>query len=332
MSRYQIKDMAIAILNWNGRHLLEQFLPSVMRYSNDAPIYIIDNASTDDSVAFIETTYPLITVIQLDNNYGYAGGYNIGLKHIKEPLVCCLNSDIEVSENWLSPILNTFNSSPKLAFVQPKILNYKHPHLFEYAGAAGGFIDKYGYPYCRGRIFESIEEDTGQYNDNIDVFWASGACLFAKQKVFNELRGFDKDFFAHMEEIDLCWRAKNAGYQIRYNGMSTVYHLGGGTLQNQNPQKTFLNFRNSLSTLVKNSPKPFLLVIARLILDGIAALRFLIQLKPQHFWAIIKAHFSFYSYLPQMLKKRKEQKTKIKTYYAINSILWQYFVKGKTNI
>ena len=245
--------IAVVILNWNGIELLKKFLPSVMAHSKEATIYVADNASTDDSVDFVKLNYPEIIVIQNSQNGGYAKGYNDALKHIDEDLFCLLNNDIKVTENWLSPILSEFNKNNKTAIIQPKILDYKNPDYFEYAGAAGGYIDKYAYPYCRGRIFNTIEKDHQQYNDYKTIFWASGACLFIRKSVFQSLNGFDASFFAHMEEIDLCWRAYNLNYETKYIGDSIVFHVGGATLQNTNPKKTYLNFRNSIYTLTKNA-------------------------------------------------------------------------------
>ena len=322
--------LAIIILNWNGKKLLEQFLPSVIQHSKGADIYVADNASTDDSIAFIKSNYPTITVIQNKENAGYAKGYNDALKSVNADVFCLLNSDVEVTQNWLNPIVNTFKEDTNTAVIQPKLLDYNKKDYFEYAGAAGGFIDKYGYPYCRGRIFNTVEKDLGQYNDSTEIFWASGACMFIKRDVFKELHGFDELYFAHMEEIDLCWRAKNLGYVIKYVGSSEIYHVGGATLKNSNPKKTFLNFRNSLFTLTKNA-NGFILgkIFVRLILDGIAAIKFLIEFKPKHTIAIIKAHFSYYYHLNQVLTQRKSIKNKIK-YYSRTSIVCDYFVNRKT--
>lgn len=327
---FQIKDIAIVILNWNGKALLEQFLPSVISNSDSAHIYVADNCSTDTSIDYISKNFPEITIIQNSENGGYAKGYNDALQHIEEPLFCLLNNDVEVTENWLDPIIKTFNEDENIAIIQPKIMDYKNKSYFEYAGAAGGFIDALGYPYCRGRIFESIEKDLGQYDDVATIFWASGACLFIKNQVFKTLNGFDESFFAHMEEIDLCWRAYNANYTTKYVGSSTIYHVGGATLHNSHPRKTYLNFRNSLYTLTKNTDsKLFLRVLARMALDGIAGLRFLAQLKPKHFFAILKAHVSFYKNLSLLLRKRKSL-VKRKNYYKIRCIVWNYFIKKKT--
>ncbi len=321
--------VAIVILNWNGKHLLEQFLPSVINYSKDATIYVADNASTDTSVAFIKQNFPSITIIQNSSNGGYAKGYNDALNKVKEDILCLLNSDIEVTENWLEPIISEFKSNQATAIIQPKILDYKQKEYFEYAGAAGGFIDKYGYPFCRGRIFETVEKDTNQYSDVSQIFWASGACFFIRKHVFDKLNGFDDTFFAHMEEIDLCWRAFNENYITKYIGASKVYHVGGATLQNSNPKKTYLNFRNSLFCITKNAyGNLFLLIFVRLVLDGIAALKFLTEFKLNHCLAILKAHFSFYKNLPVLFRKRKLLIQR-KSYYKTTSIVWSYYVKNK---
>ncbi|UKM63746.1 glycosyltransferase family 2 protein [Flavobacteriaceae bacterium GSB9] len=320
-------NIAIVILNWNGKALLEQFLPSVIKYSSEATIYLADNASTDSSIKFVETHFPSIKIIKNKENGGYAKGYNDALKQIDADIYCLLNSDVEVTENWIQPVVELFNIEKNTVIVQPKILDYKKKSFFEYAGAAGGFIDKYGYPFCRGRIFNTIEKDYGQYNDITEIFWASGACLFVRSTVFKELNGFDEHFFAHMEEIDLCWRAKNRGYTVQYVGHSTVFHVGGATLSNSNPKKTFLNFRNSLFALTKNASGPiFSKLFTRLVLDGIAAFKFLWEFKPRHIAAIIKAHFSFYFHLKRLLKQRRAQKNKI-NYYQKPSIVVDYFIK-----
>ena len=322
---------AIVILNWNGKKLLEQFLPSVINFSKDeADVYVADNASTDDSIQFIKEHFPSVKIIQNAANGGYAKGYNDALQHIEADIFCLVNSDIEVTQNWLSPILNTFKSEKDTAIIQPKILDFKEKSKFEYAGAAGGFIDKYGYPYCRGRMFDTLETDNNQFNNTEQIFWASGACFLIRSSVFFELSGFDEDYFAHQEEIDLCWRAKNKGYDIKYVGDSTVYHVGGATLQNINPKKTYLNFRNSLLSLVKNLPASqlFPVIFSRLVLDGFAGIKFIIDLKPSHTFAILKAHFSFYKNLNKFLKKRNQLQQQ-SNYYKHNSVVWQYYAKGR---
>ncbi|KAB1160007.1 glycosyltransferase family 2 protein [Tenacibaculum aiptasiae] len=318
---------AIVILNWNGKKLLEQFLPSVVNFSsNEAKVYVADNASTDDSIAFVKEHYPSVKIVENKENGGYAKGYNDALQHIDADIYCLLNSDIEVTENWLTPILKTFKEEENTAIIQPKLLDFKDKTKFEYAGAGGGFIDLYGYPYCRGRVFNHLETDNGQFNDTTSIFWASGACLFIRSEVYHKLHGFDEDYFAHQEEIDLCWRAQNEGYTIKYVGSSTVYHVGGATLQESNPHKTFLNFRNSLLNIVKNVPKQWFLfvVFSRLILDGVAGLKFMLELRPIHTWAILKAHFSFYKNFFKFLNKRKTLQKK-SNYNLHTSIVWQYF-------
>ncbi|GAA3606225.1 glycosyltransferase family 2 protein [Flavivirga amylovorans] len=323
--------IAIVILNWNGKKLLEQFLPPVIEHSKEAEVYVADNASTDDSVSFIKTNYPTIKIIQNKENGGFAKGYNDALKDIEADIFCLLNSDVEVTPNWLLPVIETFNKEINTAIIQPKLLDYKNKSYFEYAGAAGGFIDKYGYPYCRGRIFNTIEKDIGQFNDRSEIFWASGACFFIRKSVFKEIHGFDEYFFAHMEEIDLCWRAKNLGYSIKYVGTSEIYHVGGATLDTTNPKKTYLNFRNSLFALTKNANGLlFPLILVRLILDGMAGIKFLLELKPMHTIAVVKAHLGFYNNLRRLLKQRKSTKNKIK-YYQKTSIVVDYFVNKKTN-
>ena len=320
--------IAVVILNWNGEKLLEQFLPSIVNYSPEADIYVADNASTDDSVSYLKAFFPTVKIIQNDSNLGFAEGYNEALKHVNSDIFALVNSDIEVTENWLKPIIETFENEPKTAIIQPKLLDFKRKEYFEYAGAAGGFLDKYGYPYCRGRVFETLEKDNGQYDDNCEIFWASGACFFIRSSVYKELKGFDADFFAHQEEIDLCWRAFNKGHQIKYNSQSVVYHVGGATLQQGNPMKTFLNFRNSLLMLLKNLPKNKLIpiILTRLLLDGIAGIQFLFQGKFKHFTAILKAHFSFYSLYSVHYKKRALFQSE--KYYKIKSIVFQYYAKA----
>ncbi len=324
----QLLTLAIAILNYNGRTWLEKFLPKVFQYSQEFPIYIIDNSSTDDSIEWIKSQNLEISIIQNQENYGFAEGYNQGLKKIKAEVYCLLNSDVEVTENWIFPVLQVFQKYENIAAVQPKILDYNRRNYFEYAGAAGGFIDNLGYPYCRGRLFFDIEEDQGQYDDISEIFWATGACLFVKSKCFWKVGGFDATYFAHMEEIDLCWRLKNEGFQIYYTGFSAVYHVGGGTLDASSPKKTFLNIRNSLFNLVKNLPKNhvFIVILQRLILDGLAAFYFLFSSGFSHFFAVVRAHFSFYWHLPEMLKKRKAG---IKNYYATKYIVIEYFFKRR---
>ena len=325
-----MKKIAVVVLNWNGAKLLEQFLPSIIQYSDEAKIYIADNASTDTSIAVIKEQFPSVTIIQNDGNYGFAKGYNVALQQVQEEYYALVNSDVEVTENWLAPMLSIFETEPNVGIIQPKILDYKNKAYFEYAGAAGGFIDQFGYPYCRGRIFETIEKDNGQYNDELEIFWASGACFFIRKEVYQKLNGFDGDFFAHQEEIDLCWRAFNLGYKAKYTSQSVVYHVGGATLNNSNPKKTFLNFRNSLLMLTKNLPENKLVPIlfARLLLDGLAGIQFIFKGKFIHCWAILKAHFHFYHLINKTLKKRKG--TQSNSYYHSKNIVYSYFLKNGT--
>ncbi|OGS72522.1 MAG: glycosyl transferase family 2 [Flavobacteria bacterium RIFCSPLOWO2_12_FULL_31_7] len=320
---------AVVILNWNGAKLLQQFLPSVIQFSPTATIYVADNASTDSSIAVLKTEFPSVKIIENTGNFGFAKCYNEALKFVEEPYYALVNSDIEVTENWLQPIENIFDNEPKTAIIQPKLLDFKKKTHFEYAGAAGGFIDKYGYPFCKGRIFDTLEEDLGQYNQETEVFWATGACFFIRKEVYRTLQGFDDDFFAHQEEIDLCWRANNLGFTAKYCPTSVVFHLGGATLNEANPKKTFLNFRNSLLMLTKNLPKEklFSIIFMRLCLDGIAGMQFIFQGKFKHTWAILKAHFEYYHLISRNLKKRNShQKT---DYFHTKSIVWSYFVQKK---
>ncbi len=318
--------VAVVILNWNGKQLLEQFLPSVVQYSKEATVYVADNASTDDSVAFIKDQFPEVSIVVNPTNTGYAGGYNNALQHIEADVYALVNSDIEVTENWLQPIIKAFQNEPTTAIIQPKILDYKNKDYFEYAGAAGGFIDQYGYPFCRGRIFNTLEKDLGQYDTNQEIFWASGACFFIRSNVYKELKGFDTSFFAHQEEIDLCWRAINKGHTIKYLFESKVFHVGGATLQQGNPKKTELNFRNSLLMLTKNLPKKvlFRVLFIRMVLDGIAGIKFLLEGQPKHLVAVLKAHFSFYQRFAINFNKRGTyQESK---YYYTKSIVLSYFI------
>lgn len=322
-----MNTIAVVILNWNGNALLEQFLPYIIKFSEGAAIYVADNASTDSSVAYIKQNYPHVNIIRNKGNYGYAKGYNEALHFVKEDIYALVNSDVEVTEGWLVPVLELFEADLQTAIIQPKILDFYNKESFEYAGAAGGFIDKYGYPFCRGRIFNTIEHDTEQYNDTSEIFWASGACLFIRKSVFRELGGFDSDFYAHQEEIDLCWRAFNANHKARFCHTSVIYHVGGATLSSSSPKKTYLNFKNSLLMLIKNLPanRLFPVIFIRLCYDGLAGIRFISQLKFGHTWAIIKAHYYMYFNLYRFLHKR--QGNKYNNYFKCNSIVYQYFVK-----
>lgn len=310
----------IVILNWNGRAYLERFLPSVLARSGGVPVVVADNGSTDDSLAFLQATYPQVEIVSLGRNYGFAEGYNLALRQIAAGYFLLLNSDIEVTPGWLDPLVRALDEDPSVAAVSPKIRSYRDPSQFEYAGASGGFIDFLGYPFCRGRILDSIEADDGQYDDARDVFWASGACMLVRSDVFGRLGGFDGDFFAHMEEIDFCWRARLAGYRIRVEPASYVLHVGGGTLPNNNPQKIYLNFRNNLSMLFKNlSPVAFWPVLfARMALDGVAAFVFLLQGRPDFFRKVFVAHMDFHRQRKSLHEKRRRiQRSRVARPYGI---------------
>lgn len=323
--------VAIAILNWNGKNWLKKFLPSVIKYSQDAEIFVIDNASTDDSIQYLKSHFPQVKIIQNKSNSGFAAGYNEGLKSINADIYCLLNSDVEVTENWLSPITKLFSENQDIAAIQPKILDYNQKDKFEFAGAGGGLIDNLGYPYCRGRVFENIEFDNGQYDDETEIFWASGCSLFIRSNDFWNMNGFDERFFAHQEEIDLCWRLKNAGRKIYYTGKSTIYHVGGGTLKKENPEKTYLNFRNNLSMMLKNLPssKVFFILFFRLHLDGYAAFYLAYKNGWKFLWAVLKAHVFFYIQLPKSIQLR--QKHQIDPYYQTKWLMFKHFLGSKNN-
>lgn len=317
-------NVAVVILNYNGRNFLEKFLPSVLNNADGCEIIVADNASTDDSIEFLRKTYPSIRLIELPKNLGFAGGYNAALEQISAEYYVLLNSDVEVTPNWIRPIIDLMSTNPQIAACQPKIKSFHQKTHFEYAGAAGGYIDWLGYPFCRGRVFDSYEEDLGQYNDTKEVFWATGACLFVRAAVFHKLGGFDELFFAHMEEIDLCWRLKNAGNQIFYCSKSVVFHVGGGTLHKSNPHKTYLNYRNGLAMLYKNLPthKLVFTLLIRLILDGISGIKLLFDGSLADFLAVIKAHFAFYAMIPKLERKSPKEVSQI---YQ-KSIVLEYFV------
>ena len=319
-------------MNWNGRKLLEKFLPSVVQFSEgQADIYVADNNSSDDSIEFLLKNYPQVEIVQNETNGGYAKGYNDALARINADVYALVNSDIEVTEGWLNPVIEEFKKNRKTGIVQPKLLDFKDKSKFEYAGAGGGFVDFMGYPFCRGRIFMELEKDKGQYDDSANIFWASGACFFIRSEIYHQLGGFDEDYFAHQEEIDLCWRVQNEGLQVRYVGSSCVYHVGGATLRESHPRKTFLNFRNSLFTIAKNVPKRyvFIVVLLRLLLDAVAGVKFVVELRPIHTWSIIKAHLSFYAHLPTMMRKRRKLSFKQTRYFDCFSIVWQHFILRK---
>ncbi|CAN5830999.1 glycosyltransferase family 2 protein [soil metagenome] len=329
-------NVAVVILNWNGRKFLEDFLPSVIQHNPDfSEIIVADNASTDDSIAWLNKNYPAVRVIRNSSNGGFAKGYNEVLAQVEADYFILLNSDVEVTKGWITPVIELMEKDHSIAAAQPKIRAFHAKEYFEYAGAAGGFIDKYGYPFCRGRIFETVEQDNGQYDDDAEIFWATGACMFVRASVWKEMGGLDEDFFAHMEEIDLCWRMRNRGYKIMYCGKSIVYHVGGGTLGKHSPQKTYLNFRNNLMLLLKNKQGPFLFfkIFWRMCLDFIAGMKFLLAGEPAHFWAVQRGHFGFYARVPKTRKKRLALKKNIKTFATKGiykkSIVAEYFLRGK---
>ena len=288
--------------------MLQEFLPSVVKHSASAEIVVADNGSTDDSVDFIRTNYPQIQLVINDKNYGFAEGYNKALVHVDADYYVILNSDVEVTPNWIEPVVELMESDENIAICQPKLLSHINRENFEYAGGAGGFIDRFGYPFCRGRVFSTLEKDEGQYDDVREVFWATGAAMFVKAPLFHKLGGFDGDFFAHMEEIDFCWRAKNSGYKVMYCPASKIYHVGGGTLPPSSPFKTFLNFRNNFALLYKNLRRISIAYVfpARIVLDYVAAVRFLTEGKPKEFWAVVRAHFAFYGMVPSLTRKRRK--------------------------
>jgi len=299
---------AVVILNWNGKAFLQKFLPSVLKNSlQHARVIVADNASTDNSVTFLQSEFPQVEIIENKENGGFAKGYNDALAQVEADYYILLNSDIEVTPNWIAPVIQLMAKDSNIAACQPVIRSYYAPEYFEYAGAAGGFIDKYGYPFCRGRLFQYIEEDKGQYNDVREVFWATGACLFVRADLFRQLGGFDEDFFAHMEEIDFCWRLKHLGYKIMVCPESKVYHVGGGTLPKKSSFKTYLNMRNNIALLYKNLPSDRLrwILASRLILDGVAAFKFLIDGGFGDFWAVVRAHMSFLRNFKRNHAKRK---------------------------
>ena len=326
----QPKKIALLILNWNGVKLLETYLPTVVKHnSSESEIIVVDNASDDNSILFLQNTYPYLKRIEFKENYGFAKGYNKAINLITHKYVVLLNSDVRVTKNWLQAPLEFLNSNTDYAACQPKILDDKMPLKFEYAGASGGYIDILGYPFCRGRIFKSLEDDYGQYDQIKDIFWASGAALFIRREIYLKLGGLDESFFAHQEEIDLCWRILNEGHKIACIPQSIVYHLGGASLDKSRPKKTFLNFRNNLIMLLKNLPLYALpIIFTRLILDGLAGIKFITEGKFIHSFAIFKAHISFYLKIPSTLKKRRKTTAISSEIKYKGSILTDYYFKG----
>ncbi|MGC4021047.1 MAG: glycosyltransferase family 2 protein [Cyclobacteriaceae bacterium] len=327
--------VAVVILNYNGKHFLEQFLPLVIRFSGDAKIFVADNGSTDGSADLVANNFASVELVRIHENKGFCGGYNEVLKKIEATYFILLNSDVEVTSGWIDPVIALMDGDNTIAAAQPKILAQRTKTKFEYAGAAGGQIDMLGYPFCRGRLFDSIEEDKGQYDDTQQIFWASGACLFVRANLYHELGGLDEDFFAHMEEIDLCWKLQRKGYRIFYEGKSTVYHVGGGTLSASSPRKTYFNFRNGLSLLVKHQRISSLIwkFPLRIFLDWVAALHFLVSGAAIHGKAVIIAHLSFVRRFSHEMRKRKATQRQLQNFSVRNIykglIVFDYFVKGK---
>ncbi len=329
---------AVVILNWNGAGYLRLFLGSVVSHSREhgSAVYVADNGSTDDSIKWISENFSdEVTVIRLDRNYGFAGGYNLALSQIESEYFVLLNSDVEVTEGWLGPLVNFMDANPSYASCQPKILSFKRKEYFEHAGAAGCYIDKFGFPFCRGRIFHIEEKDSGQYDADRDIFWSSGACMIVRRSAWIKCGGFDADFFAHMEEIDLCWRFHREGYRVAFIHDSAVYHVGGGALPYSSPFKVYLNFRNSLFMLYKNLPPANfrLLLFARKTIDGIAALSFLFKGELKCFAAVIRAHYHYYRSMREL--KLKRQAPGLPPYDYLNgpvlnkSIVFEFYARGR---
>lgn len=327
-----VPSVAVVILNWNGKSLLEQFMPSVVKsvYPN-LQLIVGDNSSTDDSVAFIRTNYPEVRIIQNDHNYGFAEGYGRLLDQVDADYYILLNSDVEVPENWIQPVIDAMEMDEKIAVAQPKVKWQKNKTQFEYAGAAGGYLDLHGFPFCRGRLFDTVEIDTKQYEDQKEIFWASGAALFVRSTCWKEAGGLDPDFFAHMEEIDLCWRLKNLGYKVIYCPNAEVYHVGGGTLNANNPYKTYLNFKNNLVIMQKNLPlnDAYPRIFIRMCIDFIAWLHFLLQGKLDFAWSVNKAHYHFLLNLSRNGRKRQDKQISFlkHTGQYPASVVWAYFIK-----
>jgi GT2 family glycosyltransferase len=327
-------SLAIVILNFNGKHHLETYLPSVLAYSKDTPVFIADNASTDDSVTFIQDQFPQVHLLQQNRNFGFAGGYNVALEQIKGQFdyYLLLNSDVEATENWIEPLKEFMDTHENTAACQPKIMSWRNKDAFEHAGAAGGFVDLHYFPFCRGRIFDSLEKDEHQYDYDVPVTWTSGAAMLIRSNLFHQVKGFDSDFFAHMEEIDLCIRLGNLGYDFHCIPESTVYHLGGGTLDYDSPKKVYLNFRNSLFMLMKNhAGLLFPSLFIRMCLDGIAGVKFLLSGKFQLTWMVFLAHMNVYAQFGRFYKKRRQINTKARKFYRYNGrIIWDYYFLKNT--
>ena len=326
-----MNHIAVVILNWNGQAMLERFLPSVTACSAGAEVVVADNGSTDGSVAFMQEHYPQVRLVLLDKNYGFAEGYNRALAQVEADYYVLLNSDVECTPGWFEPVVDMMERERDIAVAQPKLLMYDRKDTFEYAGGAGGFIDKYGYPYCRGRLFSTLEQDRGQYDDQRDIFWATGACMFVRASVWKELGGLDGDFFAHMEEIDFCWRVHLAGHRVCFCPQSAVYHVGGGTLPKSSPFKTQLNFRNNLSMLYKNLPsgRRSRVLSLRIVLDWVAALKFLLEGHTGEYKAVRKAHREYRAWKPQLDAKRAQGGTHPVTQVYQGLLLPEYYLLGR---
>jgi len=325
-------SVAVVILNWNGKILLEKFLPGVVGSSyHNLQVVVGDNCSTDASIAYIRSAFPQVRIIENDHNYGFADGYNKVLSQVEADYFVLLNSDVEVPENWIQPVIDLMESDDLIAAAQPKIKCQWDKSKYEYAGAAGGYLDQFAYPFCRGRIFDTVETDTGQYNDVIEIFWASGAALFIKSKHWEIAGGLDAALFAHMEEIDLCWRLKNLGYKVMFCPDAEVYHVGGGSLNATNPYKTYLNFRNNLMIMQKNllSSEAFILIFIRFFLDFAALIHFLAKGESKFAWAVSKAHINFFKNFNQTRKKRAGKQKPFQQHQGVyhSSIVYQFFIK-----
>jgi GT2 family glycosyltransferase len=330
--------LSVVILNYNGEKLLQQFLPGVLRYSVEAEVIVADNGSTDQSLSLLKREFPDVRVIALDQNYGFCGGYNRALKQVDADYFLLLNSDIEVTPGWLQPILQLFERYPHIAAIQPKILSWHDKSKFEYAGAGGGLIDTLGYPFCRGRVFDHVEEDQGQYNDEHQIFWATGACMAIRSAVYRTFKGLDEYLFAHMEEIDLCWKINRTEQSVWYTGKSTVYHVGAGTLGYENPFKTYLNFRNGLILIWKHldSVELFYKFPLRLALDWLAALVFLASRKGKNALSVFKAHRDFFKDLGKHWRKREEIQQSYPSYSRKNIhpglIVFDYYLRKRKTV
>ena len=327
-------SVAIVILNFNGKNHLASYLPSVLSYADHHDVVVADNGSTDDSISFLIEQFPTVQLLELKRNFGFAGGYNVALEQLNGSYdyYLILNSDVAVTENWITPLKDFLDNHPTVAACQPKIKSWTNKDEFEHAGAAGGFIDRNYFPFCRGRIFESLEKDDNQYDFELPVTWTSGAAMLIRAELFHQVCGFDSDFFAHMEEIDLCLRLGNQGYQFYCIPASTVYHLGGGTLNYDSPKKVYLNFRNSLFMIMKNHAGPLLpMLFYRMCLDGIAGIKFLLSGKIQNTWMVFLSHMNLYVQFGRFYKKRNQLRVKKRSFIRYNGqIIWDYYFLKNT--